>query len=84
MPHGKSGVEVEMGPGFGERSPDWTSSPQMYSKGRQWGLVGIILFFFVGVYLGKDGSGSTNQGFAQWLFYVPNGDRNDINVISQG
>jgi len=28
----------------------------MYSKDRQWGLVGIILFFFVGVYLGKDGS----------------------------
>ena len=28
----------------------------MYSKDRQWGLVGIILFFFFSVYLGKDGS----------------------------
>jgi hypothetical protein len=28
----------------------------MYSKDRLLGLVGIILFFFVGVYLGKDGS----------------------------
>ena len=54
---GSPGWRLKWGQGLGEGpDPAWTSSPQMYSKDRQWGLVGIILFFFVGVNLGKDGS----------------------------
>ena len=49
---GSPGWRLKWGHGLGEGP----LLGQMYSKDRQWGLVGIILFFFVGVYLGKDGS----------------------------